>query len=87
MANFIPFNRDQAFLRPPDLKSWLPDDDLAHFVVAAVERVHLAAFEVPGRTGGKRACQTACSCPGWWLAPHYVLSEGCAGSASVEPLT
>jgi hypothetical protein len=32
-------------------------------------------------------CQTACSCPRWWLAPHYVLSEGCAGSASVEPLT
>ena len=53
MANFIPFNRDQAFLLPPDLKSWLPDDDLAHFVVAAVERVPLAAFKVPGRTGGK----------------------------------
>jgi transposase len=53
MANFIPFNRGQAFLLPPDLKSWLPEDDLAHFVVAAVERVPLAAFEVPGRTGGK----------------------------------
>jgi len=43
MASFIPFNRDQAFLLPPDLKSWLPDDDLAHFVVAA-------------RGGGGRAC-------------------------------
>ncbi len=53
MASFIPFNRDQAFLLPPDLKSWLPDDDLAHFVVAAVERVPLSAFVVPGRTGGK----------------------------------
>lgn len=53
MANFIPFNRDQAFLLPPDLKSWLPEDDLAHFVVAAVERVPLTAFGVPGRTGGK----------------------------------
>lgn len=53
MANFIPFNRDQAFLLPPDLKSWLPDDDLAHFVVAAVERVPLATFVVPTRTGGK----------------------------------
>jgi hypothetical protein len=37
--------------------------------------------------GPAGACQTACSCPRWWLAPHYVLSEGCAGSASVEPLT
>jgi transposase, IS6 family len=35
----------------------------------------------------KRDCQTACSCPRWWLAPHYVLGEGCVGSASVEPLT
>ncbi len=53
MSSFIPFNRDQAFLMPPDLKSWLPEDDVAHFVVAAVERVPLGAFEVPGRTGGK----------------------------------
>ena len=53
MASFIPFDRDQAFLLPPDLRSWLPDDDLAHFVVAAAERVPLVAFEVPGRTGSK----------------------------------
>ena len=53
MSSFIPFNRDQAFLMPPDLKSWLPEDDLAHLVVAAVERVPFAAFEVPRRTGGK----------------------------------
>ena len=51
-TSFIPFNRDQAFLLPPDSRSWLPDDDLAHFVVAAVERVPLAAFVVPGWTGG-----------------------------------
>ena len=53
MSNFVPFNRDQAFLLPPDLKAWLPEDDLAHFVVAAVERVPLAAFIVPARSGGK----------------------------------
>ena len=53
MANFIPFNREQAFLLPPDLKSWLPEDDLAHFVVAAVDRVSLSTFSVPSRTGGK----------------------------------
>lgn len=53
MANFIPFNRDQAFLLPPELKVWLPEDDLAHFVVAAVDRVPLETFAVPGRTGGK----------------------------------
>src|SRR5437773_1796899 len=53
MSNFVPFNRDQAFLLPPDLKSWLPEDDLAHFVVAAVERVPLGAFRVAERAGDK----------------------------------
>ena len=53
MSSFIPFNRDQAFLLPPDLKAWLPEDDVAHFIVAAVERVPLGAFAVPQRTGGK----------------------------------
>ena len=53
MANFVPFNRDQSFLLPPDLKEWLPEDDVAHFVVAAVERVPLGAFEVAERAGGK----------------------------------
>ena len=53
MASYVPFNRDQAFLLPPDLKAWLPEDDLAHFVVAAVERVPLGAFDVAARPGGK----------------------------------
>ncbi len=53
MATFIAFNRDQAFLLPPDLKAWLPEDDLAHFVVAAAEKVPLGAFEVAARAGGK----------------------------------
>ncbi len=53
MTNFVPFNRDQAFLLPPDLKSWLPDDDVAHFVVAAVERLPITAFQIAHRPGGK----------------------------------
>jgi hypothetical protein len=46
MTQFIPFSRDQAFLLPPDAKDWLPADDVAHFVVAAVDRVPLSAFAV-----------------------------------------
>ena len=53
MADFIPFNRDQSYLLPPDLKRWLPDDDLAHFVIAAVDRVELSRFQVNTRPGGK----------------------------------
>jgi transposase len=53
MTTFIPFSRDQAFLLPPDAKDWLPADDVAHFVVAAVERVPLGAFAVRPIPGGK----------------------------------
>jgi transposase len=53
MANFVPCDRAQAFLLPPDLKDWLPDDDLAHFIIAAVERVPMRAFKVNERASGK----------------------------------
>jgi transposase len=53
MSRFIPFDRAQPYLLPPDLKSWLPADDMGHFVVAAVERVSMNTFSVSGRTGGK----------------------------------
>jgi transposase len=52
MTQFIPFSRDQAFLLLPDAKDWLPPDDVAYFVVAAVDRVPLGAFAVrpiPGK--------------------------------------
>lgn len=29
MTQFIPYSRDQSFLLPPDLKDWLPSDDVA----------------------------------------------------------
>ena len=38
MSNFVDCDRDQAFLLPPDLRDWLPADDLGHFVIEAVER-------------------------------------------------
>ena len=53
MATFVPCDRDQAFLLPPDMKEWLPDDDLAHFVIAAAERVSMSVFLVNDRNSGK----------------------------------
>ena len=53
MTTFVPFSRAQSFLLPPDLRDWLPEDDVAHFIVAAVERVPLGAFQVNPRPGGK----------------------------------
>ena len=53
MATFVPCDRDQAFLLPPDMKDWLPNDDLAHFVIAAAERVSMSAFRINDRNSGK----------------------------------
>jgi transposase len=53
MTTYAPFDRDQPFLLPPDLKDWLPEDDLAHFIVAAAERVRLGAFRTNPQAGGK----------------------------------
>ena len=53
MTTYAPFDRDQPFLLPPDLKDWLPEDDIAHFVVAAAERVRLGSFRTNAQAGGK----------------------------------
>ena len=53
MALFVPCGRDQAFLLPPGMKDGLPDDDLAHFGMAAADRVSVTAFQVNDRNSGK----------------------------------
>ena len=53
MARFKAFDRSQGFLLPPDLREWVPADDLAHFVVAAVERVDIGSCKVNWRGTGK----------------------------------
>ena len=52
MSKFIECDRDQAFLLPPDLRDWIPSDDLAHFVIEALERVEMRAFKVNHRGTG-----------------------------------
>src|SRR5579863_8516944 len=53
MTTYMSFDRNQPFLLPPDLRDWLPEDDIAHFIVAAVERVRLGAFRTNPQAGGK----------------------------------
>jgi transposase len=53
MVNFISYDRTQAFLLPPDLRDWIGEDDLVHFITAAVERVDIGAFKVNWRGHGK----------------------------------
>ena len=35
-CNFLPLNRDQGHLMPPSLRDWIPEGDLAWFVLDAL---------------------------------------------------
>jgi transposase len=50
--NFIRPNRDQLFLMPPALQDWLPPDDLAYFLLDAVDQFDLTAFHAAYRADG-----------------------------------
>jgi transposase len=50
--NFISCNREQAFLMPPSLREWLPEDHLAWFVIEAVDEMELREFYAEYRADG-----------------------------------
>ncbi|AQQ08373.1 Transposase DDE domain protein [Sedimentisphaera cyanobacteriorum] len=50
--NFLPCDRNQAYLLPPSLTDWLPEDHLAWFVLDAVEQIDLSQFYKKYRTDG-----------------------------------
>jgi transposase len=50
--NFIGCDRDQAFLMPPSLREWVPDDHLAWTVLDAVGEMDLGAFYRAYRADG-----------------------------------
>ena len=50
--NFIARDREQAFLLPPDVREWLPDEHLAWFVIDAVGVMDTAAFYAAYRSDG-----------------------------------
>jgi len=50
--NFLPCDRNQAYLLPPSLADWLPEGHLAWFVLDAVEQIDLRPFFKKYRTDG-----------------------------------
>jgi transposase len=50
--NFLPCDRDQPLLLPPDLRDWLPEDHLAWFVIESVEGLDLSSFYAAYRADG-----------------------------------
>jgi len=52
-ARFKNIGRHTPMLLPPDLREWVAEDDLVHFIIEAVERLPLSAFAVNHRGGGR----------------------------------
>jgi transposase len=83
MRRFVQADRDQPMLLPPDLRDWVPEDDLAHFVIEAVERVEMAAFKV-----NERGCGSAQYEPRMMLAlVIYCYANGIFSSRRIERAT
>lgn len=62
-ARFVSVDRDTPMLLPPDLREWVPEDDLVHFVIEAVDRLPLEIFQVNQRGTGDQQ-----------FPPHMMLS-------------
>ncbi len=53
--DYLPVDRDQAFLLPPDMRDWLPEGHAVWLVIEAVRRMDTSAFHARRRTGGAGA--------------------------------
>ena len=42
--NLLSWDREQGYLMPPSVREWLPEEDLAWFIVDAVEQMDLGEF-------------------------------------------
>lgn len=62
-ARFVNVDRNTPMLLPPDLRDWVEDDDLVHFVIEAVDRLSLEEFQVNHRGTGNEQ-----------FPPHMMLS-------------
>jgi transposase len=50
---FVGGDREQWFLMPADVREWLAENDLAWFVLAAVEGMDLEGFYAAYRSDGR----------------------------------
>lgn len=70
-------------LLPPDLRDWVPEDDLVHFVIEAVDRVGMDAF-----SSNERGSGSAQKPPHMMLALLiYCYSNGIFSSRKIERAT
>jgi transposase len=76
-------DRDTPMLLPVDLRQWVPQNDLVHFVVNAVETMNLSEFSVNSRGSGSAQYP-----PRMMLAlVIYCYANGVFGSRRIERAT
>ena len=44
--------RRQTFLLPPDMRDWLPENNIVHLILDVVALMDLCAFEAAHKLGG-----------------------------------
>lgn len=80
---FKNIDRNTPMLLPPDLRDWVAEDDLVHFVIAAVERLPLAGF-----SSNERGCGDEQYPPHLMLALLvYCYANGLFSSRRIERAT
>ena len=83
MAKYVEGDQSQLFLLPVDMRDWVDEDDLAHFVLEAVDRVPMSAFVVNERGTGSAQYH-----PRMMLALLvYCYANGIFGSRRIERAT
>jgi len=76
-------DRRTPLLLPPDLRDWIPSDDMVHFVIEAVEGMNLATLKVNERGTGSEQYP-----PRMLLAlVIYCYANGIFGSRRIERAT
>lgn len=82
--NIKTINREQIYLMPPSLQEWLPEKDMAWFVLDVVEQMDLSAYYRKYRSDGRG--QEAYD-PSMMIALMvYAYSKGIQSSRAIERL-
>jgi transposase len=82
-ARFVTVDRETPMLLPPDLRDWVPQDHLVHFVIEAVEQLDVSTARVNERGSGSEQYP-----PGMMLALLvYSYATGVFASRRFEQAT
>ena len=77
--NFIPCDRNQAYLLPPSLSDWLPQNHLAWFILDVIRHIDLQPFYAKYRADGIGNSAFDPSMMAVLLVYAYSTGEGCRG--------